>query len=93
LVLADLSGWSVEIEELREDEVTCLVIGEPVIIRLDALPGLELNGRVESIGWVYQEKEGEVLYSAKISLPGNPAGLRWGMTARVTLQAGTGDDV
>jgi hypothetical protein len=47
-----------------------------------------LNGWVESIGWVYLEKESEILYSAEVSLTENPPGLRWGMTARIESLAG-----
>jgi hypothetical protein len=88
LVLADFTGWKVEIEEIKESEVTRLEAGQPALLRLDALPDQELNGWVESIGWVYREKEGEILYSADVSLAENPPGLRWGMTARIESLAG-----
>lgn len=88
LVLADFTGWKVEIEEIKESEVTRLEAGQPALLRLDALPDQELNGWVESIGWVYREKEGEILYSAEVSLAENPPGLRWGMTARIESLAG-----
>ncbi|HEX9615862.1 MAG TPA: HlyD family efflux transporter periplasmic adaptor subunit [Anaerolineales bacterium] len=83
LVLADVTRWKVEIEELKESEVSRLQVGQLVVVRLDALPDLDLNGQVESTSWVYQENDDEVIYSAEITLSGNHPELRWGMTARI----------
>jgi HlyD family secretion protein len=88
LVLADASVWKVEIEEIKESEVNWLQLGQPVVLRLDALPGLELQGRVASTALFYQEKDGEVFYRAGIALSGDQPELRWGMTARVEPGAG-----
>lgn len=83
LVLAEVSNWKVEIEEIKEIEISKLPAGQPVVVRLDALPGLELRGQVDSISLYYQEKDGEVFYHAEVELFGDQPDLRWGMTARV----------
>jgi len=54
-----------------------------VKITIDALPELEQQGEVESIGSVSELKGGDVTYPVKIKLIDNDARLRWGMTAAV----------
>jgi multidrug efflux pump subunit AcrA (membrane-fusion protein) len=85
LVLADVSGWKIRVKDIKESEVIHLQALQPVAIRLDALPDLELDGQVESIAWVFQEKDGEVNYSAEVALPDGQPELRWGMTARIEI--------
>ncbi len=86
-VLADFSGWQVETDDLTEVKVPTIEIGQNVTVELDALPDLALNGKVQSIGQLYQEKSGEVVYPVKIGLTDAPADLRlrWGMTAKVNF--------
>jgi len=81
VVLADLSGWQITTDDLTEAKVPSIQIGQPVRITIDALPELELQGEVESIGAVAQLKSGDVTYPVKIKLIDNDARLRWGMTA------------
>ena len=86
-MLADFSGWLVETDDLTEVKVPSIQIGQKVTIQLDALPDAELKGVVQSIGQLYQEKSGEVVYPVKISLIDAQADprLRWGMTAKVNF--------
>jgi HlyD family secretion protein len=83
VVLADLSGWQITTDDVTEAKVPSIKIGQPVRISIDALPELELQGDVESIGAVAQPKGGDVTYPVKIKLIDNDARLRWGMTAAV----------
>jgi HlyD family secretion protein len=83
VVLADLSDWRITTDDLTEAKVPAIQIGQPVKIIIDALPELELQGEVESIGAVAQLKGGDVTYPVKIKLIDNDARLRWGMTAAV----------
>ena len=62
-------------------------IGQPVKITVDALPGVELKGEVESISAVSQLNGGDVTYPVKIKLIDNDARVRWGMTAAVDFSA------
>jgi HlyD family secretion protein len=83
LILADESGWLVEIDDLQERLVPALQIGQPVSVTFDALPGQTFNGKVESVSLVNGEKNGDPVYMIKIALEQTDPQLRWGMTARV----------
>ena len=83
LVLADETGWMVEIDDLKEKLVPAVQVGQAVRVTFDALPGQEFTGRVESVGLLNGEKNGDVVYEVKVTLGQNDPRLRWGMTARV----------
>jgi HlyD family secretion protein len=83
LILADESGWLVEIDDLQERLVPAVQIGQPVSVTFDALPGQTLNGEVESVSLVNGEKNEDPVYMVKIALEQTDPQLRWGMTARV----------
>jgi multidrug resistance efflux pump len=85
VVLADFSQWVVETDDLTEIEVPDISVGQAVTITPDALPDLELSGTVDSIGDLFEEKRGDVTYTAKIRLDEGDPRLRWGMTVVVTF--------
>lgn len=72
-----------DLTQLRIPDVT---ISEKVAVQFDSLPDLKLNGVVESIGATAQDKNGDVVYPAKIKLIDVDLRLRWGMTAAVTFE-------
>jgi HlyD family secretion protein len=86
VVLADLSGWLIETDDVTEIKVPTLKVGQAVTIEFDALPDVELKGAVESISSVAQIKSGDVVYPVKIKVLENDPRLRWGMTAAVTFE-------
>ena len=86
IVLADLSGWRVETKDLTEIKVPLVRVGQSVTVNVDALPGVELKGKVASIGGVSQLNGGDVVYPAKIDLIDTDPRLRWGMTAVVKFE-------
>jgi HlyD family secretion protein len=83
--IADFSRMYVETDDLTEIEVVDIAIGQKVTIVLDALPDLELTGTVESINPVYEEKRGDITYTARILLDSVDPRLRWGMTVAITF--------
>lgn len=85
VVLADFSKWIVETDDLTELEVPDISLGQAVTITPDALPDLELSGTVESISELFEEKRGDVTYTAKIRLDEGDPRLRWGMTVVSTF--------
>lgn len=85
-VLADLSGWVVETDDLNEMEVPGIYDGQSVTVVPDALPELELDGHVTSISQLYEEKLGDVTFTTRIALDENDPRLRWGMTVKVQFQ-------
>ena len=86
LVIADLSGWRVELGELTEDQVVALKPGMPLRVTFDALPEATFSGQLETIGLVYVTQHGDTRFTAKADLQGNDPRLRWGMSA--TLETG-----
>lgn len=83
--LADFSVWVVETDNLTEIEVVKIQTGQGATIVFDALPDLSLPGRVTAISNVFEEKRGDITYTAKIALDEQFPALRWGMTAEITF--------
>ena len=88
VIIAELSDWTLEIDDLAEDQVPGIQAGQPVQVSVDALPDLTLNGKVESVSQVAGEKHGDVTYTVKIGIQGNDPRLRWGMTGEARLGGG-----
>jgi HlyD family secretion protein len=85
VVLADLSGWQIETDDVTEIKVPGIKVGQAVAVKFDALPDVTLKGEVESISSVSQLKSGDVVYPVKIKVLESDPRLRWGMTAAVTF--------
>jgi HlyD family secretion protein len=85
LTLADFSQWLVKTTDLTEIDVVALAEGQPVTVRLDAIPEAQLAGTILSIGQTYTENQGDVVYEVTILLDDTHPAMRWGMTAAVTF--------
>jgi len=85
-VLADLSGWVVETDDLNEMEVPGIYDGQIATVVPDALQELELDGHVTSISQLYEEKLGDVTFTTRIALDEIDPRLRWGMTVKVQFK-------
>lgn len=83
-VVADLSQWIVDTQDLGEGDVVRIQPGERVSLSLDAYPDITLDGVVEAVSQYYTEEEGDVYYHAQVSLDPSGLPLRWGMTTRIT---------
>ena len=81
--VADFSGWIVKTTDLTELDVVSISEGQPVAITLDAIPDQEIQGKVQSIGLNYTEKQGDVVYEVTVELTETLPNMRWGMTAVV----------
>ena len=87
VILADLSSWHVETEDLTEIEVVEVAEGQTVTVIPDALPDVELAGVVVSIGEIFEERRGDITYTADILIGGDvDPRLRWGMTVVVNFE-------
>ncbi|HLE51855.1 MAG TPA: efflux RND transporter periplasmic adaptor subunit [Anaerolineales bacterium] len=84
--LADFSQWYVETDNLTEIDVVNVSTDQAVSIVPDALPDVQLSGKVESIGDVFEEKRGDVTYTARILVNEVDPRLRWGMTVVVSFE-------
>ncbi|HET7377510.1 MAG TPA: efflux RND transporter periplasmic adaptor subunit, partial [Anaerolineae bacterium] len=85
LSVADLNNWEVATDDLSEVDVVNVRTGQTVSITLDALPGVTLNGTVQSITPKSETKRGDVTYTVKIKIEQPDPRLRWGMTAQVNI--------
>ncbi len=85
VTVADFSQWYVETDNLTEIEVVDVAVGQAVTILPDALPDVELTGSVESITDFFEEKRGDITYTARILVDEIDPLLRWGMTVVVTF--------
>ena len=83
LAIADFSNWLVKTDNLTEMEITGVKVGQKVEVVLDALPGKTLAGEVTHINARFEEKRGDITYTATIRLNQTDIQMRWGMTAAV----------
>lgn len=86
LTIADTSKWLVKTSDLTEIDVVNLEEGQPVTVKLDALPDMEFKGNVLAISQSYSENQGDVVYEVTILLTDIDPSMRWGMTAVVTFE-------
>jgi multidrug efflux pump subunit AcrA (membrane-fusion protein) len=84
MTLADLGDLRVETTDLSEIDVARLKVGDPVIVTFDALPGVEVQGRITRIASKSTAGAG-VNYTVVVELDEVPEALRWGMTAFVDI--------
>ena len=84
--MADLSQWLVKTTDLTEIDVVALTEGDPVVVRLDALPDVELKGTILSIGQTFSENQGDIVYDVTVQLTDMHPAIRWGMTANITFE-------
>lgn len=86
LQLADLSEWQIETTDLTEINIVSVQEGNQAIVSFDAIPDLELNGRVSQIRALGESKQGDITYAVIISLEKQDQRLRWNMTASVAIE-------
>jgi HlyD family secretion protein len=83
VTVADFSKWVVKTTDLTEMDVVKLAENQPAIIIFDAFPEVEVRGIVISIGQLYKEVQGDVVYEVTVLLSDTHPAMRWGMTASV----------
>lgn len=85
VTVADFSQWLVKTTDLTEIDVVKLTEGQPLTVRLDALPDATLKGEILSIAQSYSENQGDVVYEVTVLLHDTDPAMRWGMTANVAF--------
>jgi HlyD family secretion protein len=85
VLLGDLGHMQVETTDLNEKDVAGLKIGDKVMVSIDALPGVQVDGTIAQIAPKSSKTTG-VNYTVTIDLAQVPDGLRWGMTTLVSIQ-------
>lgn len=84
--VADLSAWQVKTVDLNETDVTKVAVGDSAVVTFDALPGLELAGKVTGVSAYGQNRLGETIYTVTVRLEKADARLSWNMTAMMKIQ-------
>ena len=84
--VADFSGWIVKTTDLTELDVVDISEGQAVSITLDAIPDETLDGKVQTIGQNFSEKQGDIVYEVTVELTESLPNMRWGMTAVVKFK-------
>jgi multidrug resistance efflux pump len=85
VILADLSEWYVETNDLSELDVVKVNVGQQVEVVADALPGQIMTGVVDEIAITPKNQAGDILYTVRVRLQEVDPLLRWGMTVEVTF--------
>jgi HlyD family secretion protein len=83
--LADLAAWQIETTDLTELDVVRVRAGSSVTMTFDAIPGLELSGRVSRIRALGENKQGDITYVVTITPDRQDGRLRWNMTASASI--------
>ncbi len=84
--VANLSVWQVKTIDLNETDVTKVKVGDGAVLTFDAIPGLEITGKVVAVCAYGQNRLGETVYTVTVVLDKADARLRWNMTAMVNIQ-------
>lgn len=88
-IVADLTAFQVETTDLTELNIVDIRVGEEVTVAFDAIPDLELPGRVNRIKELGVNKQGDITYTVVIDLDQQDERLRWNMTATVSFESRT----
>jgi RND family efflux transporter MFP subunit len=86
VLLGDLSKYQIETTDLSERVVTRVKVGQPVKVSIQAL-NQDFTGKVVEVALLSSTLGGDVVYTVTIQLDKQPAGLLWGMSADVEIQA------
>jgi HlyD family secretion protein len=84
--VADLSVLQVQTVDLNETDVTKVTVGDRAVLAFDAIPGLEITGKVVAVSAYGQNRQGETVYTVTVVLDKADTRLRWNMTAMVKIQ-------
>jgi multidrug efflux pump subunit AcrA (membrane-fusion protein) len=85
VLVADFSEWYVETNDLNEQEVVKISMGQGAAISPDALPDLQMAGVVTEIADRFNVQAGDVLYSVRLLVEQPDPRLKWGMTVETTF--------
>jgi HlyD family secretion protein len=87
LVIADMSVWHVETDDLTELDVVRIHHGDHVNVRFDAIPDLVIPGSVRRVDVLGKNRQGDTVYMVVVDLAASDERLRWNMTATIELSA------
>ncbi len=85
LQLADVTAWQVDTTDLTEINIVRVKEGDAATLTFDALPDVELTGKVARIKALGENRQGDIVYTVTIKPDKNDERLRWNMTAKVSI--------
>lgn len=85
VILADLSQFNVESNDLTELDISRISEGQEVTVMFDGVPGLEIPGTVKRIKPLGEDNQGDITYTVIISLEKQDPRIKWRMTASIKL--------
>jgi len=85
VILADLSQFNVESNDLTELDISRISEGQEVTVTFDGVPGLEIPGTVKRIKPLGEDNQGDITYTVIISLEKQDPRIKWRMTASIKL--------
>lgn len=91
-VLTDLSRFHIDVN-VDEIDIGAVAEGQPASISLDALPGIELTGRVRRIAPTASLETGVISYRVRLDIDPTAAPLRTGMSATASIITARADNV
>jgi HlyD family secretion protein len=83
VVLADLSEFQIESNDLTELNITKVSEGQSVSITIDGIPGLKIPGTVERIKPLGEDNQGDITYKVVIKLSQQDPRIKWRMTTSI----------
>ena len=84
--VADLTQFRFVTDNLTETKIVGVREGAAATITVDALPGVELPGKVTIIKAYGEKKQGDITYTVTVLPDTQDARLRWNMTAAVSIE-------
>ena len=88
LVIATIDQLYARTVDLTELDVARVVVGQPAVVSVDALPDSEFEGTVSEVDLRSEDYRGDVVYAVTVQLEdAHDAPLRWGMTAVIKIEA------
>ncbi len=86
--LADTSAWHIETTDLTELNIANVREGLPATLTFDAVPDLELSGKVANIKPYGDTRQGDIVYTVIVKPDQQDPRLKWNMTAKVAIETG-----
>jgi len=85
VLVADYSKWYVETNDLTEQEVVKVSIGQGASISPDALPDFQASAVVTEIADNFYVQAGDILYKVRLHVDQPDPAFRWGMTVEISF--------
>jgi multidrug resistance efflux pump len=85
VILASLDKFQAETTDLSEKDIARVKVGQTALVTIEAL-GTDVQGKVVRITPRATKVGGDVVFKVVVQLDQQPAGLLWGMSAKVEIK-------